>query len=476
MANVLRQEGKPKEALVLYEEALRSMQELGDVRSVAATQANFSLLLFQQGEHRRALLMAWDAYTSLAQHGYSYDAQAMQRLLISIKGRTLGPEEFDKLWQQVMSEPQPEWLRDVQASVSREQGQISPEQLQVIISNTITVMTTVPEKRDEWRETMSDTLKQAQSRNRVQDAEFLTAILAILSDQSPSLPGDHPYAGAINSIQDDITAGGSESGGISIAVSDELMQAVRDFVNAGDWDANRQVVEAQQELLFQPEVETLFEQNIARARSAGEDRTVRMLELYLALLRDCKANGIAEAFAKLATVQEVDLPFDKEMPSRSIAALLGSPQEKMEHMQYLAAMTSETSDEDLKVLINTIQLALFSKDLSQFGRDLKGVYKQAWEGIVATVEAGGVDPRTFEAIINNTLAVLGPASDRRSEWRNNLVTIRNQSMAGGNRNMAALLDAVIGLLDAGGNPAGLGEGLAGVYAKTWEGIVRQLPG
>jgi len=254
------------------------------------------------------------------------------------------------------------------------------------------------------------------------------------------------------------------------------MQVVRDFVNADDWGATRQVVEAQQALLFQPEVEAIFEQNIAQARSAGEERTVRMLELYLALLSDCKANGIAEAFEKLAAAQEVDLPFDTGLLPRSIAALLGSPQQRMEHMQYLAAMANETTDEDLEALINTIQLALFSKDLSQFGRELKGVYRQAWEAIVTAVEAGGVDPRTFEAIISNTLAVLGPASERRSEWRNNLVTIRNQSTAGGNRNMVALLEAVIGLLDAGGNPAGLGEGLAGVYAKTWQGIVGQLPG
>jgi hypothetical protein len=148
----------------------------------------------------------------------------------------------------------------------------------------------------------------------------------------------------------------------------------------------------------------------------------------------------------------------------------------MEHMQYLTTLANETTDADLKALISTIQLALFGKDLSQFGRDLNGVYRQAWEAIAATVEAGGADPRTFEAIINNTLAVLGPVSERRSEWRNNLVTIRNQATAGGNRNMVALLEAVIELLDAGGNPAGLGEGLAGVYAKTWEGIVRQLPG
>jgi hypothetical protein len=253
-----------------------------------------------------------------------------------------------------------------------------------------------------------------------------------------------------------------------------MVQAVRDFVNADDWNATRQVLEAQQALLFQLQVETLFEQNIAQARSAGEERAVEILELHLALLRDCKANGIAPAFAKLTAARQVDLPFDAELLSRSIAALLGSPQEKMEHMQYLAAMANESTDEDLKALLNTIQLALFSKDLSQFGRELKGVYKQAWEAIAASVEAGGVDPDTFNTIINNTLAVLGPASNRRTEWRNDLIQMRNSAMAGGNRNMVALLDAVIALLDAGGNPTDLGAGLKGIYAQTWQAIVENL--
>jgi hypothetical protein len=33
---------------------------------------------------------------------------------------------------------------------------------------------------------------------------------------------------------------------------------------------------------------------------------------------------------------------------------------------------------------------------------------------------------------------------------------------------------VIGLLDAGGNPTGLGYNLKGLYAKTWQEIVEKL--
>jgi hypothetical protein len=238
-------------------------------------------------------------------------------------------------------------------------------------------------------------------------------------------------------------------------------------------------VELQQALLFQPEVERLFEESIVDMRARGEQRAVELLELHLALLRQCKAIGIAEAFKQLEEAGEQEenedrLPFDAELITRSVEALLGSPQERMAHMQYLAAMAGGTTDEGLKALINALQMALLGGDLSQLGRNLSGVYKQAWETITAVVEAGGVDPRTFDAIVNNTLAVLGSAAGRRSEWRSNLVEVRNQATAQGNRNMVGLLDAVIGLLDAGGKADGLGEGLKGVYAQTWQRIVGQL--
>jgi len=205
---------------------------------------------------------------------------------------------------------------------------------------------------------------------------------------------------------------------------------------------------------------------------------VGLLQQHLAILRGCKTIGIAQVFEQLAATQEEqdteedDLPFDAELISRSIAALMGGPQEKMAHAQYLMAQAAQTEDEELKALLNVIQLSLFSKDFSQLGRDLHGVYRQAWEGIAATVEAGGVDPRLFEAIASNTLAVLGPATNQRGKWRDNLVKLRNQTTAQGDRNMVALLDAVIGLLDADGNPAGLGEGLQSIYAQTWQELSR----
>src|SRR3989442_1698880 len=79
------------------------------------------------------------------------------------------------------------------------------------------------------------------------------------------------------------------------------------------------------------------------------------------------------------------------------------------HAQYLATLSAQTKDEELKSLIDTIQLALFGGDLLQLGQHLNGVYRQAWEAIVVGVETEGVDPDFFDLLIRNSLFVLGSA-------------------------------------------------------------------
>ncbi len=174
------------------------------------------------------------------------------------------------------------------------------------------------------------------------------------------------------------------------------------------------------------------------------------------------------------TPQNDDLPFDAELIPRSIAALSGGPQEKMAHVQYLAAMSSQTTEEELKALLQVIQLGLFGSDLSQLGQNLSGVYREAWEAIVVGAEAGGVDPRLFEMIVKNTLVVLGPAAERRDEWRDALTQIKSRAVERDAQELVALLVAVIGLLDAEGNTTGLGTSLTGIYARTWQAIVENL--
>ena len=472
MGFVLSEQGKSQEAVVLYEQALAVFRELGDVHGVAMTQSNLCQLLFLQEKPQPALKMAWEAYTALKEHRFMHDAEGMRQLLILIKKNLLEPAQFDAYWTEVIAEPQPDWLHIAKVHPLPEQPHLSVEELQRIGSYTINVLTDIPERRNEWREDIQWELQEAQRIGRPLDAELFAAVLALLDDQVPPPVGYHPYAALIALIQEQIVAGEKQP---SSTYSEEVVQAVRDFLSAKNWNTTRQVVETRQEMLFQPEAERILEQNIAAYRAAGDAPTITHLERRLALLRTCKASGIEKAFANLQQAGTATLPFDFDLIPRSIRALLGSPQEKMNHIQYLATLAQETTDEDLKALINTVQMALVGGDPSQLGRNLQGLYRAAWETIAANVEAGRMGPHFFETIAKNTLAVLGPASSRRSEWRANAVEMRNQATMQGNRNLAALLDAVIGLLDAGGKPEGLGQALNGIYAKTWHAILQHLP-
>jgi len=254
------------------------------------------------------------------------------------------------------------------------------EEIQRIISKTVTVMTTAQDRRAEWREVIVKALQDVRQRGADWQIEvdFFSAVLDILEGRAPGLPAGHAYAEAVTAIQDDIATGGPQI----VEISEEVAQAMHDFVN-GDWEATRQVLEAQQVLLFRPEVEAILEQSIAQAQAAGQEDAALLLEQHLVLLRACKASGIAATFEQLAAAQGGPLPFDAQLVSSSVKALQGGQEEKVEHAWYLATLSAQTTDEELKALVNTIQMALFGSDLSQLGQNLKGAYRQAWEAILA---------------------------------------------------------------------------------------------
>ncbi len=79
----------------------------------------------------------------------------------------------------------------------------------------------------------------------------------------------------------------------------EIVEAVNVFVHTENWDATQQVVEAQQEILFRPEVELIFEQHIGQAKARGKKRALEILETHLEVLRACKTDGIAATFERV---------------------------------------------------------------------------------------------------------------------------------------------------------------------------------
>ena len=343
----MHESGQPQRALELHEQVLLIRREVGDHAGEAHTLANMAVVLYKYlNRSQEAITKMEQAIAVLVETGLPQDAA----------GQTI--DEFQRYLDVILRSLSP-------GQAIGGTGSSLAAQLQVIVANTVAVMTTMQEHHVEWRKIIAGALQQAQEQGGDWqfEVDLFTAIVALLDGQSPTLPSDHPYAATLTTIQEGIAGG----------------------------------------------------------------------------LQNNKTN------------KEDELPFDTELKTRSIAALLGGPQEKVDHMQYLAELSSRTKDEGLKELIKSIKLAMFDGDLLQLGQSLSGVYRQAWEAIVVGVETGGVDPRLFEMLVQNTLAVLGPAADKKSEWREALTQIRSQAMEGDAQELVALLDAVIGLLDAGGN-------------------------
>jgi hypothetical protein len=264
-------------------------------------------------------------------------------------------------------------------------SKMSQDQMQQMISNTILVMTVAQDKRAEWRSSMQGALQQAQQRgeNWQPEVEFFETMLAMLDGQSPQLPPTHPYASTIAEIAQGMqTSQRSEQ----TPPDDEVARAVEDYVSASDMQTRRQVLEAQQMLLFRPGAETLLEQKIAQAGAAGNTEEAQQLQELLTLLQECEAYGIAQTFAARDRLPcEPPVP---ELAERAVQALQGDAETKMAFASYLAKLDEQTQDEQMKRLLHALNMALFGADIHSLGTELSGPCREVWEQVVAGVSAG----------------------------------------------------------------------------------------
>lgn len=474
MAGILVQQGKFDEGFSLYEQALPTYQKIGDIRDIARTQHALADVLIDQGKPQEAL--------SLCEQILPIYQELGDLLQIAVVQHTMGDallqqdklSEALSLYEQALHTKQE--LGDL-LGVATTQHALADV---LVRQNRLTEALSLYKQALDTKEKFGTVREIAITRHAIARTLDRQGVFSeALSFYEQALHTYQKLGDAHNAsiAQRDIARIRKQQAShlASIQVSEEVIQAIGDFIGTEEWQAMQANVEARQEILFREEVEQLFELNIILAQADGNDHAARLLKQRLKLLRTCKEQGIERAFAQVLSSQQGTLSFDPELPGRSIAALLGGPQEKLVHTQYLITQANTTSDEQLQALIRTIQLALFSTDLSLLGQDLQGIYRQTWEVIALQVETGGVDPQIFEQLANNTLAVFSSAIENRSQWRRTLANILDQATARGDRKMAILLNALIALLDANGSPAGLGEGLQGIYAETWQTIVRHLP-
>ncbi|GAC1551424.1 MAG: hypothetical protein NVS2B2_01020 [Ktedonobacteraceae bacterium] len=248
--------GQIQHALRLYEASFKVYQELGDVRGVAVTQHAMADLLAQQGQVSEAMRLYEASLKTKQELGDVREVAVTQTNLGNLlwqQGEYV--RALTMLWSAYKSLPESDFPRDVQS-------------IQGILV---------------W-------FKQHFSREEQQfDALWLQAT----TEKQP----DWLLSVQVGSIVDADTAAEAQE-------PPEEVQTIIAFVNTENWDATQHVVEAQQEVLFRPETEHIFEQFIEQAKASGEQRAVELLETHLAILRMCKTDGIEATFTRIKAMQE----------------------------------------------------------------------------------------------------------------------------------------------------------------------------
>jgi tetratricopeptide (TPR) repeat protein len=207
--------GQKPQALDYYEQALVILREVGDRSGEVVTLVNIAVLLYQEQHQQEAIATLEQALAILDATGLPQDAA----------GQT--PEMIGQVLQAMHDGTFP-------SGQSGGSSTMSAEQITVFVGNTVAVMTTVPERRAEWREAVQQARENAESRGTDWqiEVEFFTAILAILDGQAPSLPADHPYAAAIAAIQNGIANGEPAADEDDEGDAPEGVQALAAFVQA----------------------------------------------------------------------------------------------------------------------------------------------------------------------------------------------------------------------------------------------------
>ena len=151
------------------------------------------------------------------------------------------------------------------------------------------------------------------------DAQIMQEILASLKEQfAETAHFDALWEQAVYEPQPDwlraVLPGEQEVDNAS-NTTDETIQAIIEFVNADDWNATQQFVEAHKDILFKLEAETAFEALIAQAEAAHNERAEKLLEMHLDVLRACKSLGIAETFRQLASARQQSIDEEEHKDS-----------------------------------------------------------------------------------------------------------------------------------------------------------------
>ena len=291
---------------------------------------------------------------------------------------------------------------------------LSNEQVQVMAGNTVLVMTSVPEKRGEWRAALHANYNQAKQYGFQAEIEFFSALMGLLDDVPPSVPAASPYARVITAIQQALSGEAPEPVE-EVEPPKEVMNAVRELLQAKNPHALRKVIEKRQVQLYKPETQDFLASLAQEAQSTGDQQAMQVLVTYAGILQQCQQIGIEATFEQLnkaaaaqasATqaqpAEESESVVESEPPAevgpaipdgfvaRCVDGLGGGRPEREALFNYLEAQTIR--DEGFSALLKTVKLALLGSNPQKLGKGLMGEYAAAWQEIVAQVTAAKKAP------------------------------------------------------------------------------------
>jgi tetratricopeptide (TPR) repeat protein len=407
MALLYRNIGQPHHALELYAQALPICREVGDQPNEAATLNGMAAVFMDLGRYDEALATYEQCAAiehTLGNHageaaGLIGAARLLYRHLhrhddaIATLDKAIHMLESTGLSQDAAGHTTA-MLKHVAAMMRRSEDldnipdgeqKMSVDQIQQMVSNTITVLTMAQDKRADWYAAMQGALLETQQRGAGWQAEtdFFQAILTLLDGKIPVLPDDHAYAPVLAELLQNVQASHAYD---TVLPVEEVARAVEDYLRAKDIQTRRQVLEAQEMLLFRPGAAVLLEQKVNQALADGDQALATTLRELLDLLQACISDGIAYTFAKRAALQPCDAALVDELVQRTVAALRGNPEQKLAHTTYLTQLDARVRDEQIRSLVHTIQVALFGANMRELGANLTSMCRAAWERIVAGVE------------------------------------------------------------------------------------------
>jgi tetratricopeptide (TPR) repeat protein len=199
-------QGEYAQARERYEQALAIAEELGDRAGVARSLHNLGRLFEDEGDYVQAVQYVAQAFVIFNQLG-SPDREIAGRTLARLRevmgeeafaaaleaARTPGPREASL---PALAPPRgpgkrsgrgspTAWERGVEAEAAG-QGMTVEQALQVVVNNTVAVLTAVPEKKGEWWGALGQLQEQAATQGLGEFAAFLGLLRQLLEGASPA--------------------------------------------------------------------------------------------------------------------------------------------------------------------------------------------------------------------------------------------------------------------------------------------------